>query len=105
MPDRDDEARTEAQAILDDLYGKYWDEAQKVPAPKETDLLKLERAYKEAVREYAKLQGRLMTKDILTSPEDLETFKKIRQQMADAVELKSMILAARDLIKLIIAIV
>lgn len=104
MPDLDDDALKEAQATLKALRKKYWDAKDSDPPVRFDDLFDLRRAYEDAVTEYAGLEGRLLRDDILTKPGDLATFKKIRERMAAAVELKDTILAARAFIKLIIAI-
>jgi hypothetical protein len=104
MPDRDDDAIKEAQATLKLLRKKYWDAKDADPPAKFDDLFDLRRAYEDAVAEYAGLEGRLLRDDILTKPGDLAKFKKIRERMAAAVELRDTVLAARDFIRFIIAI-
>lgn len=106
MPDdRDDQARIEAQATLNQLRDKYWDAKKKNPPPSFDDLFDLRTAYEDAVVEYAGLEGRLLRDDVLTKPEDLATFREVRARMAAAVEIKQMIAVARDFIKLIVSVV
>jgi hypothetical protein len=104
MADRDDDALREAQAALNTLRRKYWRAKEADPPLKFDDLFDLRCAYEEALVEYAGLEGRLLRDDILTKEPQLAKLKAIRERMADAVELKDTILAARDFIKLIIAI-
>lgn len=104
MPDRDDEARIEAQATLDSLRTKYFDAKAQNPQPRFDDLFDLRRAYEKAVTEYAGLEGRLLRDDILTSKEDLAAFRQIRERMAAAIEIKEIIQAAQAFIKLIVAV-
>ncbi|HEY6966633.1 MAG TPA: hypothetical protein VI229_04120 [Burkholderiales bacterium] len=105
MPDRDEEAIKQAQATLKRLRRAYWDAKEAEPPVKFDDLYDLRCAYEEAVVEYAGLEGRLLHDDILTSVGDLAKLQKIRERMDAAVDLKETILAARDFIKLIVAIV
>jgi hypothetical protein len=104
MPDKDEEARLLAQQALNDLHEKYWEQKMKKPQPPFDELQDLYNAYQRAAVEYAGLEGRLMRDDILAKTQDIVKFGEVREQMAKAKETKELLLAARDLIKLIIAI-
>ena len=104
MPDRDDDARSEATKTLNKLLSHYWRVKNANPPADFDELYDLRKAYEDAYVEYAALEARLLRDDILTTPSDLVTFRRVREKMAEAVETKEILEAARAFIKLIIAI-
>lgn len=104
QPDNDELVRDLARAILDNLRTKYWDAKKANPPPSFDELYDLRRAYEDAAAEYAGLEGRLLRDDILTKEIDLENFRKVRDDMAAAVETKEILGLAANFIKMMVAL-
>lgn len=103
--DTDDQVREAAQQTLDLLWQKYWQARSADPPPTFDEYFDLRRAYEDAAVAYAALEGRLLRDALLSGAQDVANFRRVRADMAAAVNARQAIDVALRFGKLLVALV